>query len=204
MDLDNVAPRAFAACLDGAAEVMALLNDAGIRDIIIFARWGLYAEGTGGANETNVHVRRFVDADEAANRAAFAQALRHTVDALANTGRNVTLFGPVPELPYNLPSAVIRDLMRGHNVLGKADAYAQTRATFDERQRTVKTVLGELATHSRVRIFYPDEALCDATSCKALDGSTALYIDDDHLSAAGAAKLVPMFEAALSPTAPPR
>lgn len=204
LDLDSVAPRAFATCLAGAAEVMALLNDAGIKDVIIFARWGLYAEGTGGANETNVHVRRFVEADQAANRAAFAQALRHTVDALASAGRNVTLFGPVPELPYNLPSAVIRDLMRGHNVLRQDDAYAQPRVAFDERQRTVKAVLGELATHPRIRVFYPDQALCDAMSCKALEQSAALYIDDDHLSAAGAAKLIPMFEAALSPSAPPR
>ena len=199
--LEKISARTFAKCQSGASQVEALLGQQHISDIFIIARWGLYAEGTANVNETKVHVRRFVEADEVANREAFTRYLQQTVETLTRAGHRVTLFGPVPELPYNLPSAVVRDIMRGHNFVQTAGAYSQPRAAFDLRQHTVNDALKQLSGQPGVRVFYPGQVLCDDVSCRALDGATPLYIDDDHLSAAGAAKLRPLFEAALATNA---
>jgi hypothetical protein len=43
----------------------------------------------------------------------------------------------------------------------------------------------------------PAAVFCDDARCRALDGATALYSDDDHLSRAGAARLVDPLAAAL-------
>lgn len=184
----------FTKCLGSASAVSKLLEQPSVRDVVIMARWALYAEGTGNAGETNVSVRRFVEADEKRNRSEFVRLLRETVAAIAATGRRVTLLASVPELPYNLPSAVIKDMMHG-----RTRDYSISRATFESRQAGVRGVLAELSTLPGVRVLYPDRILCDEKSCQTLENGAALYMDDDHLSPRGAEKLKSMLQEALTP-----
>lgn len=194
LGLDKLASRRFGKCITSAETLKKVLARDSIHNVIVIARWGLYAEGSGGTNETNVHVRRFDETDIGRNRAEFARLLRQTVATLAES-RTVTVFGPVPELPYDLPSEVIKDMMRG-----RTRDYSQPRAVFDTRQSAVLSVLADISKSAGVSVFYPHELLCGVDVCQMLEGGRALYVDDDHLSAAGAEKIAAQLRAALAPT----
>jgi peptidoglycan/LPS O-acetylase OafA/YrhL len=180
--------RTFAKCRTGAAEVERLLKaDPNIREVVIAARWGLYAEGEASLNEGSTRPRRFADGDVDANRAAFVRQLELTVSRLRAAGKTVTLIGPAPELDFNAPAALLRNAMKSV----RADI-ALPRKAFDARQQAVLPALAALAKQDGVRVIYPHETLCTAQGCAAVENNVALYVDDDHLSPAGAGRLEPM------------
>lgn len=181
--------RAFRRCLALPRRMDQLLKEPEIREIIIHARWGLYAEGERSAGEANTQPRIFDASSKDANRTAFAKLLKGTVERIRAAGKTVTVIGPVPELEVNLPAAMIKAKMRGRD----AD-FSLSRAKFDERQIAVLPVLAELAKMDGVRVVYPHAILCDASKCRAEAGGRALYFDDDHLSPAGSAQLRGMIE----------
>lgn len=194
LGLESISARRFAKCIEGSTALLHLLKRTDIRDVIMFARWAVYSESTGSRSETNVSVRRFVDGDVAGNRAEFARLFRQTVKAITTSGRRVTILAPVPELPYNLPSEVIKDMMRG-----KFRDYSISTRDFAQRQTFVLSLLIELDSIEDVRVLYPDHLLCDADKCQPLEGQIPLYADDDHLSQAGAQRLEPLFQESLTP-----
>ncbi len=163
-----------------------------VTEIVFIGRWGLYAEGVPSQNEAATRPRRFVERDDAANRAAFARVLRATVEKVRAAGKRVVIVGPVPEFDVNVPAAFIKGAMRG-----KRDDIVMARTDFDERQRGVLPVLAELSRMDGVRVVYPHEQLCDANVCRATAGGRALYVDDDHLSPDGARLLEPALRSAL-------
>jgi hypothetical protein len=107
--------------------------------------------------------------------------LTETVEKIRAAGKRVVIIGPVPEFEVNVPAAFIKAAMRG-----KRDEIVMPRATFDERQRGVLPVLVRLAQMDGVRVVYPHARLCDNAVCRATANGKALYVDDDHLSPAGA------------------
>jgi peptidoglycan/LPS O-acetylase OafA/YrhL len=171
----------FRRCLVGPREMERILADPNIEEIILVGRWGLYAEGVASLNEAGTRPRRFVERDDAANRAAFARVLTQTVEKIRAAGKRVVIIGPVPEFEINVPAAFIKGAMRG-----KRDEIVMPRATFDERQRGVLPVLARLAQMDGVRVVYPHAQLCDNAVCRATANGKALYVDDDHLSPSGA------------------
>ena len=159
---------------------------------MIAARWAAYAEGEGvGAAELN-NVRRFVDGDTKQNRAELERLLGQTIDAITVTGRRVTILGPVPELPYNLASMAIRDIMHG-----RVRDYAVPRQDFDKRQAFVLRMLADLEKRPGVRVLYPHKILCDGTACRTMDNGEPLYVDDNHLSLKGIQVVKEMLNKAL-------
>ncbi|MBX9758622.1 MAG: acyltransferase [Beijerinckiaceae bacterium] len=184
--------RVFRRCVSGPREAEAILADPQVTDVVLVARWGLYAEGVPSANEAATRPRRFVEGDDAANRAAFARVLRASVEKIRASGKRVVIVGPVPEFDVNVPSAFIKGAMRG-----KRDDIVMARTDFDQRQRAVLPVLAELSRMDGVRVVYPHEQLCDASLCRATVDRKALYVDDDHLSPEGARIIEPSLRAAL-------
>jgi hypothetical protein len=184
----------FGKCIEGSQAIPDVLKDPGINTVVLFGRWGLYSEGSSSPNETGVTIRRFVDADEAANRQAFAGLLRKTVSGIRAAGHNVVVFGPVPELPFHLQSTVIKSMMRG-----ETRDFSLPRSVFDQREAFVLPLLSGISKLPGVRVLYPHESLCDAAICKTFDGKSPLYVDDDHLSRQGAQRLAPLMRDALKP-----
>jgi len=185
--------RQFRNCLAGPSEVERLLHDPDISDVVLIGRWGLYAEGTPSPNERPTSLPRFVENDQDANRETFGRLLVETVEKIRASGKRVIIVGPVPELDLNLPAAFIKAAMKG-----KADDIVNARADFDRRQLGVLPVLAELERMDGVSVFYPHLVLCDAEVCRGSQHQTALYVDDDHLSPAGARRLEPMLLSILS------
>jgi len=176
--------RAFRRCLAVPRRMDELLKDADIREVVIHARWGLYAEGERSEGEPNTQPRILDPRGKDENRAAFAKLLNGTVERIRAAGKRVTLIGPVPELEVNLPAVMIKVKMRNRD----AD-FPLARAKFDQRQIAVMPVLAELSKMDGGRVIYPHEILCDSQKCRTQADGKALYFDDDHLSPAGSAQL---------------
>lgn len=183
----------FRKCHSGLRRVSDLIETQGIENVIVLARWASYAEykDTTGAW---AHELRFASGDPARNRERFAELLRTAIDRLRAPGRTVTVIGPVPELPVNLPTAMIRALMRGQQ-----QDFSVPFADFARRQASVLGLLGALSKLPDVRVLYPHRLLCNAERCRAVEAGHPLYVDDDHLSPLGVKALEPLLREALAP-----
>jgi hypothetical protein len=71
-----------------------------------------------------------------------------------------------------------------------------SRRDFDNRQERVLKALSQIQTIENVTVVYPHTVLCNADTCAVADGIRSLYIDDDHLSPFGAARIVAMIHSA--------
>ena len=194
LGLNALSQRSFNKCLPGQASIAKLLENHDIADVVLVARWAMYAEGSVSANELKTNVRRFVEGDAIANRAAFSRLLRETVSTITASGRRVTIIGPVPELPFDLPSVVIKDIMRA-----RARNLTLPRAEFDARQAFVMQELADLERIPNTRVLYPHHVLCDHDICKTSENGVLLYTDEDHLSPYAVGKLAAMFREIFKP-----
>jgi hypothetical protein len=182
-------------CTKTQSQVADLLRGSDYQNVVLVARWALYAEG-GGYRNGKWFRSAFDLGDIAKNRAAFAAALTATVDTILASGRTVTIIGPVPDLKLNPTEAMIRAMMRGET----ADVSA-TFADFAARQASVLALLRQLSGRAGVRVVYPHESLCDARVCRTLDGPMPLYSDDNHLGVNGVALIRRALGAAIAPAA---
>jgi peptidoglycan/LPS O-acetylase OafA/YrhL len=194
LGLESISRQTFAKCIDHNASVLESLNNEDVREVIIVARWAHYSEGVGIGEVVNNNIRHFVDGDAAKNRAEFERLLRETILQITATGRHVTILGPVPELLYNLPSTMVKDLMHG-----KQQDYSLPRQEFDKRQANLLPILATFENIPLVRVLYPAKLFCDDSKCKTIENGTALYKDDNHLSQAGVHLLDGFFREALAP-----
>lgn len=183
----------FRSCAGTARRVEALLENPAITHVVLHARWGLYATGRPSPNETRVRIRRFVEGRDAANAQAFAQRLRETVKRITAAGKKVIIIGPVPELEGNLPSTMIRDMMRG-----RMRDYALPKTRFTRRQADVLALLAELSALQDIIVLYPHNILCGEKSCTTVLDGMPLYFDDDHLGAAGVERISGLVDKAIA------
>lgn len=195
LDLAGLAQREFRKCVLQFAPLDDLLARPALTDVILIGRWAVYSSGQGSPNETATSPRLFVDGTAAENHARFESLLGATIDRMVQSGHRVTLIGPIPELPYNLPAEMTKALMRGDH-----DDFSIPLAGFLTRQANVLAMLARLDEKAGVRVLYPHETLCDQARCIASRDGKALYVDDDHLSPAGAALIAPLLREALTPS----
>jgi len=111
---------------------------------------------------------------------SFADALDHTIRAIREAGAEVLLVGPVPELNFDVPSAVLRRAQIGIPV---PDAH---RADVDLRQSIVRPAMTAVNKAEDVSVVEPDDTLCDASTCAYARDGLPLYEDSNHLNAVGA------------------
>jgi hypothetical protein len=67
-----------------------------------------------------------------------------------------------------------------------------SRRDFDSRQKRVLNALSQIQTLRNSTVIYPHTVLCDAETCAVVDGRRSLYMDDDHLSPFGSARIAAM------------
>jgi hypothetical protein len=118
-------------------------------------------------------------------------ALARTLDAIQATGTKarVAIIGPVPELPFSVPSCVAeaRRLHRDEGSCATSPAGLPL-----ARARPLEAALREVvAGHPVARVAFPTASLCTEARCVAIREGVMFYFDDDHLSVAGARALVP-------------
>lgn len=168
-------------CSKTADEVERLLSGNDFSDVLLVARWALYAEG-GGYRNGKWFKTEFDQGTAELNRSAFRHALTRTIEKILASGRSVTLLGPVPDLPFNPPDTMIRTMMRG----GKLHL-GYSLNDFHQRQAVVLALFKELEARPGVRVVYPHRSLCPKDACLITQGSMPIYTDDNHLGVNGAA-----------------
>mgnify|MGYP000909101824 CR=1 FL=1 len=154
--------------------------------VVLAARWAYYVEGSrygGEAGEPAILSARGVEN----NQSIVETQLEATVKAIAATGAEVVLLGPVPEQRFKVSPAVVRE-----RVWGQTLPPAETHADFEVRQRHVMPLLEKLSHLPHVRILYPDRLLCDAQTCAFAHDGLPLYTDNNHLSIFGLQRIAPM------------
>ena len=167
--------------------------------IVLAARWPLYAEAKPDYDINSPRVR-VEDAKGPRGRVLpLDAALDRTLTAIAATGTRarVVVVGPVPELTFTPAICVARKRLLGldeHLCDSAPSAGPLARATIAEG-----LISKALAKHPGVAMTRPADQLCHDGRCVTVLAGTALYFDDDHLSASGARRLVPgWLDAALS------
>ena len=191
-DFNEVQAKNFHKCEGSIASLDRLLTMPSLKTVVITGRWAVYMTGKGTASESHERRRLFAEGDEAANRAAFEALLMTTIEKIRASGRHVVIIGPVPELGFHLPTEMTKAMMQG-----KPAEFTLPRKDFDERQKDVLPFFAKLDTLDGVEVLYPHERLCDATQCRTTADGDALYIDDDHLSPAGAAFIAPLLKTSI-------
>ena len=145
----------------------ALRADRGIRHVYLAAFW---ANG------------RFDDP-------AFVARLDDTIRAIRRQGRSVTLIGPVPPQPFDVPRRL------AHLAAAKRTAQAQAQAQGIERSqveaRTVHLRAAIVRWRTQGMGFIDSTAiLCPRERCDLIDRGRPLYFDSHHLSMAGARRVI--------------
>jgi peptidoglycan/LPS O-acetylase OafA/YrhL len=120
--------------------------------------------------------------------------LEASVTRLEHSGKDVTLVYPVPTFHYPVPDALGESINRGESPA----QYRVARSDYLRANSLAIAALDALAARHKVNRVYPADALCDASSCRAYDGHSALYWDDYHVSIDGAQVLAPQFRSVLA------
>jgi peptidoglycan/LPS O-acetylase OafA/YrhL len=159
--------------------------------VVIAARWarldsGLPAPGTGERSRAIMDLTTHTPL-------TLTDALVRSIKKVSASGAHVIVVGPVPEIDYDVPATLVRSLM------GFGRMPPVSRRDFDNRQERVLRALGQIQTIENVTVVYPHTALCNADTCAVADGIRSLYMDDDHLSPFGSARVVAMIHSVADP-----
>lgn len=160
-----------------------------IHNVLLHARWGLYAEAERYKQELGGPALLTPDRNEKEDYAKFAELVDSTLKRLRELDLNVVIIASVPEVGINVPTALTRSYLSG-----KPIDVAPTYAEFTERQARAFSVLRLGAEKYSIPIVYPHETLCNSSTCLVEKDDHPFYSDDNHLSVHGAMYLAPTIE----------
>lgn len=117
--------------------------------------------------------------------ATFVARLDRTIRALRAEGRQVTIIGPVPPQPFDVP----RRLAHLAHAGDAAGATGVDRAAIEARTRHLRALFAAWQARGATYID-PIRALCSADHCAIERDGEPLYFDTHHLSVAGARMVI--------------
>lgn len=169
-----------------AAALKSILADPDISTVFLAAEWHAYTRG-------NLLVYKAGEwPSRAGSRLNIAKQMRATASILASHGIRTIVVGPAPD-----PGINVVDCLTRASFLRDPDkncmSALSTQSWEDESQWA-----GLLAGPQEFSELSIMNALCDKDTCPLLGNDGVLYIDDNHLSAAGARRLAPLFRSALT------
>jgi peptidoglycan/LPS O-acetylase OafA/YrhL len=178
---------------DFSAEVLADLKaDAGIRTVILLARWNAYFFGNNEDSDMAPPAIVGQTFGTPAERENFIAAkLDETVTQLLAAGKKVVLVYPIPEPGLKVPDHVAKLVLAG----GKAPDEL-VMAGYRQRVRPVREMFAKYETLAGVALVDPSGKLLrgeDRVSIRSGAGRL-LYRDTNHLSVSGSMHLRELFE----------
>jgi hypothetical protein len=188
-------------CAEFTADAYAYAAKAGIKTVVLAGRFAQYVHGTPfdnteGGKEQGAPSRAFVDIasrplsdrDDPDRPQRVLDAYDREIRELARKFA-VVLVNPFPDAGWNVPERTLR-----LTVLQKNAAHVTTPLdAYLARTHTVREVFENLAADlPNIFLMRPDQDLCDMKTrrCVNADADGVYYIDDDHLSNAGARRVV--------------
>ncbi len=174
-----------------------------IKTVIMVSRWSLYLDGNAFDNgEGGVEALKPTYADlydrrddmgsetDPARKARVLAAFIADIHAYLDRGVNVVLVYPIPEAGWNVPDLLARAAMTSTNVEPLGTSSGRYRA----RNAAVIAAFDAL-DHPRLAKIKPAAIFCDSfvpgRCINSISTDEIFYFDDDHLSNAGAALLMP-------------
>jgi len=173
------------------AAVTAILADQRLKVVVIAAEYANTIYNGLGGSQLHPEAEPSLVADLpvlfpntlAAHQTLFAARFADIVGQLAQSGRQIILVEPIPDVTVDVPRALAR--------LAARDAdwgdFAWPRSYYDRRQAFVLSLFEELAqSDPAITLAQPQDRLCDRISCRLSWQGNPLYIDSYHLSLVGA------------------
>ena len=178
-----------------------LAVDPTLHTVILHARWSLYCKGRNEAGQTimpvSFHGQSFTTANEVENY--YAARIRATVGRLLAAGKKVVLIYPVPEVGYNVP-----DLLAKQTLTGITPSATVGDPGFFARQNFIIGVLDSLGESAKLLRLRPHERMLHDGRLTVMERGQALYMDGNHLSAAGARNLQSLLDEIFNGEASPQ
>jgi len=195
--------------------VMAFLKShSTVHAVFLVARWGAYIQGSWTEKNEDPSISKLIDASgeysgprfleytkDATNATILGIGLKRTVVALSGMGKKVILVSDVPEIGYNVPRVHMIEsrfpmLMNGFDV-------RPTVPEYQARQKEANAILEELAKLPGVTLIHPETRMFDENGRgRIMANGELLYVDDHHLSTAGALFVAPVFDDVFKSMAP--
>lgn len=175
--------------------VLAHASASGIRLVVLVARWTYYTDGGyDGAEFSHVTLEPGQAKDRDRSRAAFLAGLQATMDAYRDAGIRLVIVSQVPQQRRE-PRDIYYSAFEQADVADALLDASVTRSDHDSLQQFVETAFGShLPPAGRIDLA---ETLC-GSRCPVGTPAASWYSDDDHLSLAGAARVVPDLQAAIA------
>lgn len=122
--------------------------------------------------------------------AFFEEFRQHYLDTTCRMARHRPVYAllPIPEMPFSVPRAMGKALMRNMPL-----DVSVSRADYHARHDPIRRIMQEAAERCGVTLLDPVPYLCDEQVCHGQRDGLPLYVDDDHLSERGNRLLVPLF-----------
>jgi len=167
----------------------------GIRDVILVGIWARDAEGSAYGRQTKKRLVLIDDRSGAPgpdNHRVFAAALERTIKTLHDGGKRVILVESEPEM-----GVVVPQTMAKIRLLHSDFAFAPTTDAYLKRQAFVMQLTERLRARYGVVLVFPHRVLCATQTCLSQLAGKPLYLDENHLNAAGAALLADLLTSTL-------
>ncbi|GCL66254.1 acyltransferase family protein [Pseudaquabacterium pictum] len=172
-----------------------------VRQVVLVARWAVYAMGHRFRQEPGpaVFIGDGFDAapSTAGNRPVFERGLVRSLDRLAALGVQVTVVAQVPETEHLVPLALARAV-----ALQRTVDLAPAQQDYQARQAVVEALFQQHLPPRQVAVLRPASVLCPADRCAVVIDGAPVYRDTNHLTRSGALALTSVFQP-LFTAAPP-
>ena len=186
------------ACRDGMDNFFRQVKENEIDTVILVARWSLYATGDYSGINTNFKlsltpVRRLITDQERLD--AFRVGVETVFETLTEQGVRIVVVSQMP-LQRHIPGILIQNAMMlkldDEEATELFDRSAVDVQLHEDLQSRARTVIGEAAPKYGVTVLTLDDAFARDEQLIWFDGENTLYMDDDHISEAGANHLAPV------------
>jgi hypothetical protein len=141
------------------------------------------------------------DPDVAQRGRHVAEALNTAVASLLEQGHTVVLIYPIPEVGWDVPDEVFRRVMAQGGRWPLEEPVTTSSDVYHSRNQLSFEALDAVRGERVIRI-YPHTLFCDTEidgRCVTHSESELYYVDDNHLSPAGAYPLVALILEAIEP-----
>ncbi|WP_422028276.1 acyltransferase family protein [Roseovarius sp.] len=167
-------------CIAFNDRIFAYLDEAAPMDVVMFARWSYYSEGSGhgGDRPGSVPLLRADGSVAKDGFALFEESLNAAIARVAARHR-VIVINHVPEFLESVPKSMLRTMRFGSEPLHLS------REAFDERRgRTIEAVARAAEENGALHVA-PHELFCDDGVCHHEVDGIPLFIDNVHLGPKG-------------------
>jgi peptidoglycan/LPS O-acetylase OafA/YrhL len=122
-------------------------------------------------------------------REVYWESLREIIIKLLNSGKNVYVLYPIPELPTHIEKLITPDSI--FNDTPRIDLHNTTTSDFYmNRNKFIIEKLNSLNFGKNLYAIKPFNVLCNNNYCPTIKNGKSLYFDDNHLSISGADELI--------------